>query len=74
MIAGSLAGLFVSPRSVYHWLGLIGFGVLFVGGVAMGAAIFWTYRADPVDPGALRPVRALRSWCSPSWRRFVGDG
>lgn len=51
VIAGALAGLFVSPRLRYHWLGLIGAAVLYVGGVVMGAAVFWTYKADPSIQG-----------------------
>jgi hypothetical protein len=45
--AGSLTGLFVSPRRWSHYLGLITVPVLYLGGVALGLALVISYDIDP---------------------------
>jgi hypothetical protein len=47
LLAGGLAGLFVSPRRWYHALGLVSVPALYLGGVALGVSLMLTYDADP---------------------------
>ena len=47
LIAAALAGLFASPRRWPHVLGLISVTVLYVGGMALGAALMINYDIDP---------------------------
>ena len=49
LIGAALAGLFVAPRRWSHVLGLISLPVLYLGGIAFGAAVMITYDVD--DPG-----------------------
>ena len=46
-LAGALSGLFVAPRRWFHWVGLVSVPALFVGGVAMGYAMHYSYKIDP---------------------------
>jgi len=47
LIAGALAGLFVSPRRWFHWLGLVIVPVLFAGGFLFGLGLRINYAIDP---------------------------
>ena len=46
-LAGGLSGLFVAPRRWFHWVGLVTVPALFVGGVAMGYVMHYSYKIDP---------------------------
>jgi hypothetical protein len=73
VIAGALAGLFVSPRRWSHWLGLVSVPVLYVGGVVLGISVYLTYNSDPGLSGryglVLAPfvVMALTSALRGAW-------
>jgi hypothetical protein len=47
LLAGGLAGLFVRRRDWYHVLGLLTIPMLYIGGVALGVAVWYAYNADP---------------------------
>jgi hypothetical protein len=47
LIAGAAAGLFVSPRRWFHWLGLLIIPVLIVGGFLFGLGLRINYAIDP---------------------------
>jgi hypothetical protein len=47
IIAGGLAGLFLSPRRWFNTLGLIAVPALYVGGVVFGLGLMTTYDIDP---------------------------
>jgi hypothetical protein len=47
LIAGALAGLFVSPRRWSHWLGLLIIPVLLAGGLMFGLGLRINYNIDP---------------------------
>jgi hypothetical protein len=47
VIAGGLAGLFVTPRRWPHVLGLVAVPALYLGGVALGLSLVVTYQIDP---------------------------
>jgi hypothetical protein len=47
LIAGALAGLFVSPRRWFHWLGLLILPVLLAGGFLFGLGLRINYAIDP---------------------------
>ncbi|HEY6318861.1 MAG TPA: hypothetical protein VI462_13375 [Acidimicrobiia bacterium] len=53
LIAGALAGLFVSPRRWSHWLGLITVPALLAGGYLFGLGQRIHYAIDPGLPGRL---------------------
>jgi hypothetical protein len=63
VIAGGLAGLFVSRRRWSHWVGLVTVAMLYLGGIALGASVYLTYRTDPQIQGryglALVPLLIL---------------
>jgi hypothetical protein len=63
IIAGSAAGLFVTPRRWSHTLGLIAVPTLYVGGVVFGAGLVINYKIDPGLSGryglSMAPLLAL---------------
>ena len=63
LLAGGLAGLFVSRRRWHHWTGLLSVGVLYVGGIVLGIGLWVTYDIDPALSGrygmSLAPLLAL---------------
>ena len=60
LIAGGLAGVFVTPRRWFHWLGLVTLPTLYLGGFVLGVSVYVTYNADPSLSGryglALAPM------------------
>ena len=63
LLAGGLAGLFVSRRRWHHWTGMVSVAVLYLGGIALGIGLWATYDIDPALSGrygmSLAPVLAL---------------
>jgi hypothetical protein len=63
ILAGGLAWLFVRPRRWSHWLGVVALPVLYVGGVLLGASVYFTYDVNPQLSGryglSLAPVLVL---------------
>ncbi len=47
VIAGAVAGAFVSRRHWHHWVGLLSLVVLYVGGIVVGVGFWRTYGANP---------------------------
>jgi hypothetical protein len=47
LLAGALAGLFVSPRRWFHWLGLLIVPILLAGGFLFGLGLRINYSIDP---------------------------
>jgi hypothetical protein len=50
-IAGGLSGFFVTPRRWNHWLGLFSIAGLYLGGIAVTAALWHTFDINPSIPG-----------------------
>jgi hypothetical protein len=46
-LAGGLSGLFIAPRRWFHWMGLVTVPSLYVGGVALGYVLHYSYKIDP---------------------------
>lgn len=63
VLAGGLAGLFVSRRRLSHWIGLLTVPALYFGGFALGLSLWLTYNTDPGLSGryglSLAPLLAL---------------
>jgi hypothetical protein len=47
LVAGALAGLFVSPRRWFHWLGIVTIPALLGGGYVFGLGLRINYAIDP---------------------------
>jgi hypothetical protein len=73
LLVGGLAGFVVRPRKWPQWTGLLSIPVLYLGGIALGVAIWRTYDVDPGVTGryalCAAPLLALalagtirRSW------------
>jgi hypothetical protein len=63
LLVGGLAGFFVRPRRWPQWTGVLSLFVLYIGGIGLGVAIWWTYNADPGVTGryglSVAPLLAL---------------
>jgi len=51
VLAAALSGLFASPRSWYHWAGIVAVPTLYLGGVALGYSVHVAYDVDPALTG-----------------------
>jgi len=76
LAAGAAGGFFVSTRRWYHWMGLVSIPVLYLGGVALGYAIHWSYNVDPSVSGryglAMAPLLIVALVASVRGRWVVG--
>jgi len=57
-IAGGLSGLFVTSRRWNHWLGLLSFAGLYLGGIVVTAVLWLTFDMNPNIPGRYGLVAA----------------
>ncbi len=76
LAAGAAGGFFVTTRRWYHWMGLVSIPVLYLGGVALGYAIHWSYNVDPSVSGryglAMAPLLIVALVASVRGRWVVG--
>lgn len=76
LAAGAAGGFFVTTRRWHHWMGLISIPVLYLGGVAFGYAIHWSYNVDPSVTGryglAMAPLLIVALVASVRGRWVVG--